>query len=274
VPKPRSKSVTPLPLAASSDLFGPPLLLAGEDPAKYDELLAQVAERVKPADVIEQMFVRDVVYATWELQRYRRLKTKLLTALSRKGLVAFLRNKLDYQHYVAVFQQSLAEILQGLVRPQEQPLSLAHSCAQGDRAARAKADEILTRPLPEAFSLLSLEKVQNDAKAFRAQKLAEQYVRHEAEAVELVDRYLVSHQMTMDDLVVSALTYGGAGDLTHLERFDRLAIMAEDRRNACLHEIERHRATLGNELRRAVQDIEDAEFQVIENKPAGGEKAA
>ena len=55
--------------------------------------------------------------------------------------------------------------------------------------------------------------------------------------------------------------------------FDRLASIAEDRRNACLHEIDWHRATLGKALRRAVQDIEAGEFQVIDTPPANGKNA-
>ena len=112
MPKRKSKSVVSMASAASFDLFGPPLLLAGEDPAKYDELLAQVCAAVKPVDVIEQMFVLDVVSATWELLRWRRLKAALLSALGCKELAAFLGNKLDYEHYVAAFEQFLAEILQ------------------------------------------------------------------------------------------------------------------------------------------------------------------
>ena len=55
-----------------------------------------------------------------------------------------------------------------------------------------------------------------------------------------------------------------AEKLDYLERIDRLTAIAESRRNASLREIERHRAVLGETLQRSVQDIEDAEFKVIE----------
>jgi hypothetical protein len=56
--------------------------------------------------------------------------------------------------------------------------------------------------------------------------------------------------------------------LDHVERIDRLIASAEARRNGVLREIERHRATLGAELRRVVGEAEDAEFEVIESPPA------
>jgi hypothetical protein len=55
-----------------------------------------------------------------------------------------------------------------------------------------------------------------------------------------------------------------AEKLGYLERIDRLTAIAESRRNASLREIGRHRAVLGETLQRSVQDIEDAEFKVIE----------
>jgi hypothetical protein len=62
--------------------------------------------------------------------------------------------------------------------------------------------------------------------------------------------------------------------LDRIERIDRLATIAESRRNASLREIDRRRAVLGQTLRRRVQEIEDAEFKVIETTPANRENAA
>ena len=46
--------------------FGPAPLLDGEDPAAYDELLARVSGGVKPSDILEEIWVRDVVDLVWE----------------------------------------------------------------------------------------------------------------------------------------------------------------------------------------------------------------
>jgi len=70
--------------------------------------------------------------------------------------------------------------------------------------------------------------------------------------------------VSMDGLMACAL----AKKLNDIERIDRLTSIAESRRNASLHEIERRRAVLGETLRRSVQEIEDGEFEVIEQTPA------
>jgi len=54
--------------------FGPPLVLDGEDAAAYDELFARVYAAVKPADVIDEMLIADIVALEWEVLRWRRLK--------------------------------------------------------------------------------------------------------------------------------------------------------------------------------------------------------
>ena len=41
--------------------FGPPPLLEGEDSAAYDEILASVSAAVKPAEILMEIWVRDVV---------------------------------------------------------------------------------------------------------------------------------------------------------------------------------------------------------------------
>ena len=65
--------------------FGPPPLLKGEDPAAYDQFLAKATAAIKPADFIEEIFVRDFVDIDWEIVRVRRLKSDLVNqALSSK----------------------------------------------------------------------------------------------------------------------------------------------------------------------------------------------
>jgi hypothetical protein len=62
--------------------------------------------------------------------------------------------------------------------------------------------------------------------------------------------------------------------LNDIERIDRMIATAEGRRNAALRELDRHRTTWGQNLRRTVQEIEEAEIKVIEATPAKKKSAA
>jgi hypothetical protein len=47
--------------------FGPPPLLEGEDAALYDELVGRMCAAVKPVDIIDELYVADVVSLEWEI---------------------------------------------------------------------------------------------------------------------------------------------------------------------------------------------------------------
>ena len=67
--------------------FGPAPLIEGEDAGAYDELLVRISTAVRPADIFEEIWVRDIVDLVWEAFRLRRLKACLMTAGARKALV-------------------------------------------------------------------------------------------------------------------------------------------------------------------------------------------
>ena len=92
-------------------LFGPPPILEGEDAAAYDELFGRVCAAVKPADVIDEIFVADVVALEWEVLRWRRLKLSLLRARGLKALEGFLCEELEYDLYRKHFAEELTKIL-------------------------------------------------------------------------------------------------------------------------------------------------------------------
>jgi hypothetical protein len=71
-------------------LFGPPPLFHGEDPKIYDQLLKEISTAVTPADIFEDIWVRDVVDLTIEVFRLRRLKVNLMMTNAYKGLTETL----------------------------------------------------------------------------------------------------------------------------------------------------------------------------------------
>jgi len=171
-------------------LFGPSPLLVGEDTAAYDELLARVSGAVKPADVLEEIWVRDVVDLVWETFRLRRLKTSLLNANAYKGLRGIL---------LTVFSTKNAGMI-----PQQ--------WAQRDR-----------------------------------------------DAIKQVDKLLASADMTMDAVMAETLLLR----IDAIERIDRMIMGAEARRNVALREIDRHRASLADRLRRVSDEVVDAQFEQV-----------
>ena len=102
----------------------------------------------------------------------------------------------------------------------------------------------------------------------------QEYVRGERDAVTLIQELLTDAGVNMDTFMTNAL----AQKIDIIERIDRLAAVAESRRNAALREIDRRRAVLGETLRRRVQEIEDGDFAdgelVIEPTAAEGKNAA
>jgi hypothetical protein len=92
--------------------------------------------------------------------------------------------------------------------------------------------------------------------------LVKRWARCEPKALKEVERLLASAGLTMDDVMAQTL----ALKLDEVERIDRLIASAEARRNNCLHELARHRETLGATLRLAVQEAEDAKFVEVRGK--------
>jgi hypothetical protein len=261
--KSKSRSVTSAP-APRLRLFGQPQVLEGEDGAAYDELLARICTAVRPIDIIDEMFIADVVSLEWEVLRWRRLKSSLIRALALSALEEFLPEKLDYDLYSKHFVDHLAQMLQDYL-PEDQAedaQSLAREYARKEPDAVDKVNEVLPSDGPD--------EALKGAQASKAKELVREYVRREPNAVTLVHELLTGAGTSMDDLMADAL----ADELNHIERIDRLTTIAESRRNASLHELDRRRALLGETLRRSVQEIEDGEFEVIETTPAQGQNAA
>src|SRR6516165_5696978 len=115
-PKTNSKTGAKTPALATVQplaLFGSPVLLAGEDDAAYQELLSRVRTAINPVDIIEEMFIADVVSLEWEVLRWRRLKSSLMRTRGLEALEQFLNKHLDYyNHYQKHFEKDLAQILQ------------------------------------------------------------------------------------------------------------------------------------------------------------------
>jgi hypothetical protein len=174
-------------------LFGPPPLFDGEEKS-YDQLLTEVSRAVMPADIFEDIWVREVVDLAIEVLRLRRLKVNLIMANEYKGLI-----------------------------------------------------EALT-PLVGRL---------------QAETLAQGWAARKSDVVEEVNKTLTSAGLSTDSILAQTFSL----KLNDIERIEHMLALMEARRNATLREIDRHRQTLGQRLRRAAQQLEDAQLRVIESAP-------
>jgi hypothetical protein len=249
--KDKSKSVT---MVSNWKLFDHPHLLAGEDAATSEELLARFRAAINPVDIIDDMFIADVVASEWEVLRWCRFKTSLIRTAGLRALEAFLSDQ--YHLSEDGFTHSLTKILQENV-PEDQ------SRAQNEPEAVDKVNQILED------TDCDLDRIQQDAQNEEVQKLVQEYVRREPEAIKKLDEVFAKYDTTIDSFFYQSLV--DPERLDNIERIDRLATIAEGRRNASLREIDRRRAALGQAVRQAAQEIE-GEFKLIDSKSSKGEE--
>src|SRR5262249_29120234 len=266
--------------------FGRPLVLPGEDVAAYNGLFTQLRAAVKPTDFIYEIYIEDVVTAQWDILRFGRLKSSLLRACELSALRSFVAANLSCRRYADYFADDLTKALQdNLIEDQADFAgSLARRCARNDLDALEPVEKILPSTIEDGTkdtSLLSfttatrenrpnLDSIRSAARWQKTSEIVDDYARGKTDAVKFIRALLVRAGTSIDDLMADSFMK----ILPELERIDERIAVAESRRNAALREINRRNALLGDALRRSVQEVEDAEFEVIETLAAKGKNAA
>jgi antitoxin component HigA of HigAB toxin-antitoxin module len=203
------------------------------------------------------MFVADVAALEWEVLRWRRLKSSLMRMRGLRELKDFLLGHLPYDHYREYVEKDLLEVLREEYQDQSEAQRVARGCVDHDPNDVRRVEMILEN------CELDLTELRIDAHTRKAEELAQDYARRQPDAIKLIDELLGKAGSSIDALMVTAISQ----DMDKIDRFNRLAAIAETRRNAALREIDRRRAPLGQGLRRQVQEVE-ADYKVIETTPA------
>jgi hypothetical protein len=60
------------------ELWGKPPVAAKEDLAAYNKLSLAIASNVRPADLLEWLWIKDILELTWESRRLRAFKAELI----------------------------------------------------------------------------------------------------------------------------------------------------------------------------------------------------
>lgn len=198
-------------------------------------------------------------------QQSKKSATKLgrVTALLRRPLLLSGEEKADYDALAAVSNVVKPDdvvddmLTTDAVYHQWNLLRLRRLSAGLINATKTEALRIVLTPLVA------------DDNGFDEERLALRFTRGEHDATKTVDELLESAELTFDAVMGEAMEL----KIDEIERFDRMAIAAQACRDAALREIERRHLVLGQNLRRAFDEVEDADFQVIE-PPAEREGAA
>jgi hypothetical protein len=65
-------------LASVRPLLGPSWIIGGEDPERYEKVLAEVGAAAQPIDFVDWLLAKDIVDLTWEIQRARLQRERLM----------------------------------------------------------------------------------------------------------------------------------------------------------------------------------------------------
>ncbi|TFV71246.1 hypothetical protein E4K64_27950 [Bradyrhizobium frederickii] len=109
----RELTATALP-AEFAALAPPPLLLPGEHLDHYHALRQAIFADLAPRSAIEWLLAIDVAELSWEIQRYRMLRHKLLETYRQKAIEAALRQidmvgiDPDFEHQAEYYTQQNA----------------------------------------------------------------------------------------------------------------------------------------------------------------------
>jgi len=201
-------------------LFGPAPLLYSEDPAAYEDLLAQVTEAVSPCDTLERIWFRDILDLSCEIVRLRRIKTNVINLGIWDELVATLNELLDPD--------------EGEARDGADQATASEQAAETD--AQAPSDE------------------EGDDSQATVDDLVSGWIRREPAMVQQVESILAAHNLSID-AVIAETFFKNQARISIVARIDGMIAMTQARRNAMMREIDRHRVMSGGALR--MVQIED-----------------
>ncbi len=251
--------------------FGPPPLFNGEDSSRYDQFLTEVVDFVKPADVVEMIWLRDFVDLQWEVDRLRRIKAHLISIA-----------KLDMKENV------LQSAMSPYVLAPERDEAAAQEPHDDEALSEAQKNrERFTQALREHEAKQHSEDQKHSEDQNHDEDTDEDVSSQEivwdllfqgddvslVKAAELLGRE--GQSKNAFDILPDTLTARGfAKNIESLDSIERMLMTMEVRRDTALHQLEKRRATLGQRAQKAVEHVVDAEFQVVDDGSTQQKKAA
>jgi len=173
----------------------PASVLRWEEQGDFDALLARISATLRPTDVMEELWTRDVADLVWQIFRMRRMKDTLIDEASYRGLAEVLRPRMS-----------------SVPRPDgvEPNEDWARRCLSSLVQRWATNPNAVAGTVQAALAKAGLRLDAVEAKTFEL----------------LIDQ---------------------------MERFDRMTMMIERRRNAIVREIGRYRTEFSQQAQRAIE---------------------
>lgn len=113
-------------------LFSDPPLLPGEDADQYETLLRSIVDQIRPADVIEALWVKNITDLIWEANRIRRWRRQILVQAQLQAAEDLIRPALQNADPMGLNQ---------FVAPSAD--SLASGWMAGQAEQRAQVEDLL-----------------------------------------------------------------------------------------------------------------------------------
>jgi len=194
IPDAAAKASATNPLQSFTRVM-PRSVLRWEEQGDYDALLARISATLRPADMMEEMWTRDVADLVWQIFRMRRMKDTLIDEASYRGLAEVLRPRMS-----------------SVPRPEgvEPNEDWARRCLSSLVQRWAANPNAVAGTVQAALAKAGLRLDAVEAKTFEL----------------LIDQ---------------------------MERFDRMTMMIERRRNAIVREIGRYRTEFSQQAQRAIE---------------------
>jgi hypothetical protein len=193
-------------------------VLPGEDASEFEQCWNWVFGALQPRNILEEFWAEDVACIQWELQRFRRLKGKVLSFRASDYLRKVLPPcmEADYEE-----EQESSEVLS------QEGGESSNQMDAGSTEDAAEDDD-------PSFD------VEVDFVQLRAAQLADDWKCGDSDAVEEVQRLLQLGNRSLDEALVPAFS----DKLELIEAVDHMILGLEMRRNAAVREFDRHRSSV------------------------------
>lgn len=109
-------------------------VLNDEDSAQYDTLLSAIVQQVKPTNVIEVMWVKDITDLIWEAKRLRRWRSQILHQAQVEAVAALIAPAIKQEN-------SKTDGLQ--YNPESRAAHLAFGWLSGDQSLTTNIEQML-----------------------------------------------------------------------------------------------------------------------------------